>query len=126
MAIKTNEQSTNFPSFIVINSLGTTAQNDILTGGSGSIYSIVIENESASSGNEIYAHFYDNNNPTVGTTEPVMKIRNHNPSAAARDMHVSARFGIAFSNALSVAGSTAADGTGAPGASVHNLIILGD
>lgn len=125
MAIKTNEQSTNFPSYIVIDSLGLSPENDILTGGAGSIYSIVIENESSTSGQEVYVHLYDNNNPTVGTTEPVMKIRNRNPTAAARDMHVCARFGIAFSNAVSVAGSTAAAGTGAPG-TVHNLIILGD
>lgn len=125
MAIKTNEQSTSFPSYVVISSLGLTPQNDILTGGSGSVFSVVIENESTSSGNTIYAHFYDNNNPNVGTTEPIMKIRNSNPDANARDMHVLARFGVAFSTALSVAGSTAADGTGAP-AVVHNLIILGN
>lgn len=126
MAIKTNEQSTSFPSYVVISSLGLTPQNDILTGGSGSVFSIVIENESTSSGNTIYAHFYDNNNPNVGTTEPIMKIRNRNPDGNARDMHVLARFGVAFSTALSVAGSTAADGSGAPGANVHNLIILGN
>ena len=40
------------------------------------------------------SHLYDNNNPTVGTTEPVMKIRNRNPTAAARDMHVCARLGF--------------------------------
>ena len=125
MAIKTNEQSTSFPSYVVISSLGRDPQNDILTGGSGSVFSVVIENESTTSGNEIYAHFYDNNNPTVGTTEPIMKIRNRNPDANARDMHVLARFGVAFSTALSVAGSTAADGTGAT-AAVHNLIILGN
>lgn len=125
MAIKTNEQSTSFPSYVVISSLGLTPQNDILTGGSGSVFSVVIENESTTTGNAIYAHFYDNNNPTVGTTEPIMKIRNRNPDANARDMHVLARFGVAFSTALSVAGSTAADGTGSP-AVVHNLIILGN
>ena len=89
------------------------------------MFNVIIENEDGTAGDEAYVQFYDNNNPTVGTTAQEMKFRNRNSAAVARVMHVFIRFGHAFSNACSVAATSAADNNTAP-TNTHNVIIFGD
>ena len=95
---KTNDQTTSFPSYITMADL----ENELF-----------------------YLHFYDNNNPTVGTTAQEMKFRNRNATGTTRIMHVFVRFGHAFSNACSVAATSGADNNTAP-SNTSNVIILGD
>ena len=124
--VKDNSQSTDFPSYIVISDLqddGT--ENDLLTGGAGSVHMIIIENEGSVAGNESYVHFYDTNAPTIGAsgTAQEMKFRNRNSAGAARNLTCIIKNGHAFTN-LSVAASAAADASNNP-PHVTNVIIFG-
>ncbi len=125
VSTKTNDQTTSFPSYITMSDLENEPQNDILTGTTGSVLNVIIENEHAVAGTEAYVQFYDNNDPTVGTTAQEMKFRNRNSASVARVMHVSIRFGHAFSNACSVAATSAADNNTAL-SQTTNVIIFGD
>ena len=126
LTVKTNEQSTAFPSYVMLDEVGLTSlsskQNDLLTGGAGSVYNMIVQNEAGST--TFYIHFYDDRSPT-SSSDAVMKLRMKTPGAAVRETHVLARFGVAFSTACSVAASTAADATGSTGSNC-NLILLGD
>jgi len=126
VSVKDNSQSTNFSSYIVISDLQDDAtENDLLTGGAGSVNVLIIENESNSSGDANHFHLYDSNSPTVGAggTAQEMKIRNRNSAGVARIMTVFIKNGHSFTN-LSAAASTAADASDNP-TGVTNLIILG-
>lgn len=126
VSVKDNSQSTDFPSYIVISDLqddGT--ENDLLTGGAGSVHMVIIENEGGNATDESYVHFYDTNAPTVGAsgTAQEMKLRNRNSASAARILTCMIKNGHAFTN-LSVAASTASDASNNP-PHVTNVIIFG-
>ena len=125
VSTKTNDQTTSFPSYITMSDLENEPQNDILTGTTGSVFTAIMENTTNGGTDLFYLHFYDNNDPTVGTTAQEMKFRNRNSASVARVMHVSIRFGHAFSNACSVAATSAADNNTAP-SQTTNVIIFGD
>lgn len=127
VTVKTNDQSTNFPSYITLDDLEDTVVADILTGTTGSVYSIIIENENGTSGTEAYVHLYDNLIPTVGAggSAQEMKLRNRNSAAVARVTHCFIRYGHAFSVGCSAAASKASNASDAPDFTT-NVIILGD
>jgi hypothetical protein len=125
VSTKTNDQTTSFPSYITMADLENEPQNDILTGTTGSVFTAIMENTTNGGTDLFYLQFYDNNNPTVGTTAQEMKFRNRNATGAIRIMHVFVRFGHAFSNACSVAATSGADNNTAP-SNTSNVIILGD
>ena len=116
VSVKDNTQSTNFSSYIVISDLqddGT--ENDLLTGGAGSVNVVIIENEGST----------DTDAPSIGSsgTAQEMKLRSYNSASVARITTCFIKDGHAFTN-LSVSGSNQADATVNP-PHVTNVIILG-
>ena len=126
VSVKDNSQSTNFSSYIVISDLqDDSTENDLLTGGAGSVHVLRIENEDTTNGTENFVHLYDTNSPTVGAggTAQEMKIKIANTASAGKVLTVFIKNGHAFTN-LSAAASTAVDASNNP-TGVLNLIILG-
>ena len=126
VSVKDNTQSTNFSSYIVISDLqddGT--ENDLLTGGAGSVNVVIIENEDGTDNAVTFVHFYDTDAPSIGAsgTAQEMKLRSYNSASVARITTCFIKDGHAFTN-LSVSGSNQADATVNP-PHVTNVIILG-
>ena len=78
---------------------GTATKN--LTGTTAMVYLVVLDNTANAAAS--YLKFYNNVNPTVGTTDPDFIIMA--PSTTKLTMHIPS--GIAFSTALSIACVTA-------------------
>ena len=110
MALSSNNCQTDFNSVIVQTSATTTADNNILTDTTGSVYTIVLDNSSGSG--IAYLKLYDTKEATHGTTEPVLVTQ----VAASTVTTVQCASGFAFATALSTAASTSG-GTGSGGAS---------
>ena len=109
MALTSNNCHSDMDSIIIQTSAGTTADANLLTDTTGSVYTIVLDNRSGSSAN--YIKLYDAKSATHGTTDPVFCAE----VAASGICTIVCASGIVLGTALSVAASAAA-GTGSGGA----------
>lgn len=73
MALKTNEQNTQFSAMATQTGASNTPDKDIFASGAGTIRAMLLQN---TDGSTIH-HFrvYDSQEPTVGTTEPVFVLQ---------------------------------------------------
>ena len=109
MALTSNNCHSDIDSVIVQTSASTTADNNLLTDTTGSVYTIMLDNRSGSSAN--YIKLYDAKTATHGTTDPVFCAE----VAASGICTIVCASGISFSTALSAAASNTA-GTASGGA----------
>ena len=120
MALTTNEDQNDFPSLIRQSSATATADTDVLSGTTGRVYAIYLENVTGSPANE-YFKMYDAKAPTVGTTDPIAVFR----VRASVNQIITSKTGIKISTALSTAcvttGGTA--GTSNPSTTVKSTVI---
>ena len=115
-----NKSHTDFPTYVRDNDAENTGIEDVITGSSGSIYTIYIDNSDNGS-QENFLKLYNTKDPTVGTTVPDVIIRAYR----ATTLIVTSKQGVAFSTACSAAVVTddGTSGTTAPGSAVHLAII---
>ena len=128
MTIKMNDSQSDFNSLIKMSDIGdgagsanTTPDIDLLTGTTGTVYTIFIDNTSGSGRN--YLKLYDALDVTHGTTTPIFC----GCAPASTRIIVYMKQGIPIGTALSVAASDTA-GTGASGsnpAGTMNYVIFG-
>tara|TARA_R110000824_G_scaffold16213_6_gene67494 strand:- start:14528 stop:14914 length:387 start_codon:yes stop_codon:yes gene_type:complete len=116
MAIKSNDSQSDFNSFISQDATtgstaaSTTPDKNLLTGTTGTVYVIRINNTNGSGEN--YLKLYDAETPVHGTTEPIFA----GGAPTSTVISVYSRSGISIGTALSVAASD----TPAKGASGSN------
>ena len=111
MALKSNESQADFNSLITQSSASRTPDINLLTGTTGTIHTIILNNGSGSGTN--YLQVYDDKEPTYGTSAPVFCCF----VAASAKVTVFSKTGLTISTALSVAAGNAggtASGGGAP------------
>ena len=120
MALTTNENQSDFPSLIRQSDCNATPDTDVLTGTTGRIYAILLENVTGSPANEFFK-IYDAKAPTVGTTDPIAVFRVR-PSV---NQLITSKTGIKINTALSTAcvttGGTA--GTTDPTTTVKSTVM---
>lgn len=109
MALSSNDSQADFDSVVVQTSATTTADNNILTDVTGTVYNIVLDNSSGSG--TAYIKLYDAKEATHGTTLPALVAT----VAASTITTIHTSTGVAFGTALSVAASNTG-GTGSGGA----------
>ena len=118
MALSSNKENSDFPSLVTQSNATTTADGNILTGDSGRVYAISVTN--AVSG-LTYIKFYDDKQPTVGTTAPIFQFQ-----CTASTTHViTSKTGLKIGTALAICMSNAA-GTAAgssPGSTCEYTIF---
>jgi hypothetical protein len=125
MAITSNDSQADFNSLIRNATTGasatTTPDKNLLTGGTGSVYVIRINNTNGSGEN--YIKIYDVETPVHGTTEPIFC----GGAAASSIVNVYSRTGISIGTALSVACSneTGKGATGGNPAGTMHYSIFG-
>ena len=98
MAVAYNKSQSDFTSIAMQTSGTSAADTDLLTGTTGSVYTIAINN-TANGSEEEHLKLYDSKAPTVGTTDPVMIIRAYR----AKTLIMTSKQGVAFGTALSAA-----------------------
>ena len=120
MALTTNEDQNDFPSMIRQTSATSVADTDVLTGTTGRVYTMFIENVTGSPANA-YFKIYDAKAPTVGTTDPIAVFR----VRASVNQVITSKNGIMINTALSTAcvqsGGTA--GTSNPATTVATTVF---
>ena len=120
MALTTNEDQSDFPSVIRQTSATSTADADLLTGTTGRVYTLFVENVTGSPANA-FLKIYDAKAPTVGTTDPIGVFR----VRASINQIITFATGIKIETALSTAcvqrGGTA--GTSNPATTVATTIF---
>jgi len=113
-----NKSHTDFPTYVRDNEASKTGIEDVITGSSGSIYTIYIDN----SGNaaDSFLKLYNSKDPTIGTTIPEMIVE-----VQQQRLVITSKQGIAFDTACSAAVLTAGGtgGTTSPSSAVHLAII---
>jgi len=118
MALTTNNAQSDFNSLVKQTTAGTSPDKNLLTGTTGSVHTIFIDNTSGSTTN--FLKLYDTSVVTHGTTDPVFCV----PVAASARMRVYTTQGITISSALSVCASDgAATGGSAPGGTIAYRIF---
>ena len=104
MSTTSNKAHTDFPSLIVDTTLTETLQEDQLTGGTGRVYAITVENGHSG---DIFFAIYDTKNPTAGAAQNCLFRVDQNAT-----MTISSKTGIPISTALSYNCGTSAAGAG--------------
>ena len=98
MAVAYNKSQSDFTSLAMQTAGIATADTNLLTGTTGSVYTVGINN-TANGAQEEHMKFYDSKGPTVGTTDPVMIIRAYR----GLTLIMTSKQGVAFGTSLSVA-----------------------
>jgi hypothetical protein len=113
-----NKSHTDFPTYVRDNDAENTGIEDVITGSSGSIYTIYIDNSLNSA--DSFLKLYNSKDPTIGTTIPEMIVE-----VQQQRLVITSKQGIAFDTACSAAvvttGGTA--GTSSPSQQVSLAII---
>jgi len=116
MAVVYNKSHADFTTLAHQGDATVTVDGNLLTGTSGSIYTVAVNNSANSASS--FLKFYDSKAPTGASDDPIMIIRAW--SAGSRYLVMSSKQGVAFSTACSILTSTAG-GTGASGSPTSDL-----
>ena len=120
MALTTNEDQSDFPSLIRQTSATNAADTDVLTGTTGRVYALYLENTTGSPSNA-YFKLYDAKAPTVGTTDPIAVFRVRALVNQVITFKTGIKIGTALSTACVQSGGTA--GTSNPATTVAATVF---
>ena len=104
MSTTSNKLHTDFPTLISDTTLTADLQLDQLTGGTGRVYAITVENGHSG---DIFFAIYDTKNPTAGSAQNCLFRVDQNAT-----MTISSKTGIPISTSLSYNCGTSAAGAG--------------
>tara|TARA_R110002020_G_scaffold60334_2_gene163608 strand:- start:36 stop:401 length:366 start_codon:yes stop_codon:yes gene_type:complete len=115
MAISSNSSMSDFPSFIRQTTATTAPDKNVLTGTTGTVFSIHVDGTSGG-GSTNFFKLYDAGDVTHGTTLPIFCV----PCTNGNRVRIYSKQGITISTALGVAAST---GGGTAGGSVSGTLV---
>jgi len=106
MALSSNKENSDFPSLVTQSNSTTAADGNLLTGDSGRVYALSVKN--AVGGGVIFIKFYDDKQPTVGTTAPIFQFQCTASTTHVITSKTGLKIGTALAICMSDAGGTAA------------------